>query len=244
MKTHLSPKLEKIANIASKIPFVKSLLKPFYYGYKKRIYNNRYNCLHTIGIRVLKEFDCVMINNNINYTVYAGTLLGAIREGGMLKHDLDIDTAIWNLDYGPHIETALKKEGFRLTRRFEIDRGRLGREETYNKDGVDIDVFYIYSDEKGTYNTDYHQVDGSANFYDSMIKFGHVNARRCNLPISYQTRRIVFEDIEVSAMVNAKEWLEARYGKEYMIPNPSFRDSGKETNIYYWKCELATYRYW
>lgn len=243
MRTHLSPQLEKTANTVSKIPFIKACLKPFYYWYKKRVSTNRFECLHTNGIRVLKEFDQIMVNNSINYTVYAGTLLGAIREGGMLKHDFDIDTAIWDKDYTPTIESALKKGGFKLTRRFEVDGGKLGREDTYEKDGVDIDIFYIYCDKNGTYNTDYHSVNGCANFYDSMKKYGHVNVRRCNLPIKYETRRIPFDGIYVSAMLNAEEWLAARYGKNYMIPNPNYHDSGDEFNIYYWKNELATYKY-
>lgn len=241
MKTHISPKLERLANKVSKIPFMKTILKPIYYKYKKQIEYNRFSSLHLRGVRVLHEFDNVMVANHINYTVYAGTLLGAIREKGLLKHDLDIDTAIWNKDFGPHIEQSLSEAGFSLIRRFEIDRGKLGREDTYSKDGVDIDIFYIYCDENGTYNTDYHNVDGAANFYDSMIKFGHVNARRCNLPVSYETNRVPFENIMVSAMCNAEDWLIARYGKNYMIPDPDFKDSGRAQHIYYWECDKATY---
>ena len=41
MRTVLSPKLIRIANNVAKIPFMKSLLKPFYYPYKQRITDNR-----------------------------------------------------------------------------------------------------------------------------------------------------------------------------------------------------------
>lgn len=241
MRTQLSPKMERIAHIASKFPFVKQLLKPFYYRYKQHILTNRSQCLHSEGIRVLSEFDRIMTENKITYTVYAGTLLGAIRERGMLKHDLDIDTAIWNKDFGPHIEKALQAGGFKLARRFEVEGGRLGREDTFVKDGVDIDIYYIYCDEKGTHNTDYKTVEGAANFYDSMLKYGRVDVRRCDLPVSYETERVPFENIEVSAIRNAREWLEKRYGKDYMVPNPKYRDTGREKNIYLWENVKATY---
>ena len=76
-----------------------------------------------------------------------------------------------------------------------------------------------------------------------MLKHGHVIVRRCNLPVSYETERIAFENIQVSVLKNAKEWLAARYGADFMIPNPDFRDTGKEKNIYYWDDVKATYKH-
>ena len=47
--------------------------------------------------RALEEVSSLLKNNNINFWVCHGTLLGIIRENRLLPWDKDIDLAVWDL---------------------------------------------------------------------------------------------------------------------------------------------------
>lgn len=243
MQTKLSPRLLAFANKVAKIKYLKSLLKPFYYPYKERIQRNRRSQFHKYGLSILEDFDRIMTSNGFSYFVFAGTLLGAVREKGFIKHDLDIDVAMFNDDYSPELEQILVSNGFSIKRRFEIENGKYGREETYEKNNVSLDIFYIYSDEKyPTYQCDFSGVLGTSSPDDSMEKYGYVRARRIEFPISRKVARVPFETIMVNAPENYDEWLRCRYGDDYMIPNPNFHDTGKNPHMFQWEGVKASFR--
>lgn len=242
MRTKLSPKLTEIAHQISRIPGLKFLLKPIYYRYKKHIDRNRNKIFKANALNILSDFDKILTENHISYSVFAGTLLGAAREKGFIKHDIDIDTCMWNEDYSPQTEEILRKAGFKLIRRFEIDNGKRGREETYQKDGIDIDIFYIYTDSSfDSYQCDFGYMKGTASHEESMRKYGCVRTRRIEFPVKKKFIRLPFETITVNTITNYHEWLSYRYGKNYMIPDPSFEDKGDNPNIRDWKEVKATY---
>lgn len=244
MRTKVSPKLMELAHRVAGIPGMKKLLKPLYYPYKERINKNRNKVFREKALSVFKEFDNILISNNIHYSVFAGTLLGAVRERGFIKHDCDIDTCIWYKDYSPKLTELLVHNGFKLVRRFEVDGGKKACEETYQKDGIDIDVFFIYSDDKfPSYQCDFGCVEGTASHEESMSKYGFVTTRRIEFPVSYEVIRVPFETIEVNILSNAEEWLESRYGSDYMIPNPKFCDKVANPRMFKWEEVRATFWY-
>ena len=238
-----SERIISIGSVLSKIPGAKVILKPINHLYLRFLNYNRNKAFKEHGIQVLKEFDELMRNNNIHYTVFAGTLLGAIREGGLLKHDLDLDTMMFNEDYSLNTQKLLEKAGFKLLHKFEVEGGNLGREETYIKNNVTIDIYYVYQDEMfPTYQCDFWAEEGAYSMQDSMNKYGYVKVRRLEFPVSHHVRRVPFESIAVNVPENAEEWLSYRYGKNYMTPDPEFIDKGDNPNIFYWTKVKATYQ--
>ena len=231
----MNKKIVKVVRFVCKIPFmlrIKNALLPYWNHLEENYINKN---VRKYGIGVLADFDTVMNKNNIHYAVFAGTLLGAIREKGLLKHDMDIDTMMFNKNYSENTQKLLEKEGFKLIRQFLVEDGKVAREETYAKKGVHIDIYYIYSDERfPTYQCDFYQADGAKNNGESMEKFGYVRVRRLEFPVSEKVRRVDFENIKVNVPFNAEEWLEYRYGKNYMIPDPNFKDKGDNPNIIDW----------
>ena len=220
-----------IANMASKIHGVKKLLKPIYYSYKNRIYKNRNELFKSNALTVLKAFDELMAQYNIPYSVFAGTMLGAIREKGFIKHDLDLDVTVFYSDRPLNMTDIMRSAGFKLIKYFTVDGGKHGLEETYEMDGVTLDIFYVHYDENGcTYQCDFHS-EGLTSWEHAMIKYGHIGARKLAMPVSRELIRVPFEDISVNVMSNYDEWLRCRYGNDYMIPNPDFHDTGMNAYI-------------
>lgn len=235
MRIRFPQRILQMARKMSWVPGLKFLLMPFYKRYVRHINNNRNNAFQKNGIRIMKEFDEIMMKNGIHYSVFAGTLLGAIREKGVLKHDMDLDTVMFNSDYSPQTQMLLEKAGFKLIHSYLIDKGARGREETYEKDDVSIDIYYVFSDEQyPTYQCDFHGIEGTFSHEESQQMYGYVLARRIEFPISYEVRRSQFENIEVNVLANAEEWLECRYGKDYMTPDPNFCDKGDNPHIFEW----------
>lgn len=234
------------AHEIGKIPGVKPLFSKLYWSCYRKFYLMPMNKnLHKNALPVLADFDRVMSENNVCYSACAGTLLGAVREHGFIKHDLDVDTLIFNKDYSPKIQMILEAAGFTLVKRYLVENGEKGREETYEKNGVGIDIFYAYEDEESTYLCDFcTTLPDVVTPEGSMKKYGRVACRRLNLPFKYEFIRVPFESITISIMANYEEWLSTRYGSDYMIPNPKFHDKPEHkfiriwdevTAIYWWK---------
>lgn len=230
-----------IVPVLYKFTITKWLLRPFYHIIRDVAESNKNKIFKKNGIKVLKDFDDIMMRNGIHYSVFAGTLLGAIREKGLLKHDLDLDTVMFEKNYSPHVRELLEAGGFRLLHGYYIDEGKIGKEETFIKDGVSIDIYFVYADKEfPTYQCDFYAEKGAVSHEDSMKKFGYLLARRIELPVSEEVRRVPFENIEVNVLANAEEWLYGRYGKNYMIPDPLFADKGDNPHIKNWDEVKAT----
>lgn len=241
MKHVLSHRLMEIANKVAKVPGMKQILKPFYYPYKKHLSKKRNDTFKKNALLVLKAFDRIMEQEDMIYTLAFGTMLGAVRENGFISHDLDIDVFMWRDDYSHRIPDALSRGGFKLCHTFLADRGNLGREETYEKDGVTIDIFYIYPPfNELPYVCDFGPFPGLVSNEQSMRERGGVLARRIEIPVSKTRIKVHFEDIELYIPDNYKEFLSSRYGDDYMIPKPSWRN-GDNPHIVNWETISSTY---
>lgn len=65
--------------------------------------------LHEVQLMILKDFIEISERNNIEYFVYAGTALGAIRHKGFIPWDDDIDVIMFRDQYEKFLE-VMKKE--------------------------------------------------------------------------------------------------------------------------------------
>ena len=210
-------------------------LKYFYHRYKNAIANKRKKYFKENGLDVLAIFDKCLTENGVGYSLAFGTMLGAIREKGLIKHDFDLDVVIWSEDYDPNLRKALEEYGFQLVHELLVDDGRLGREETYILNDVTIDLFYVYpAIDEYPYCCDFFSCEGCVSLMDSMRKYGHIKARRLQLPWQKDFVRVPFETLHLPVCKNAHEILSFRYGPDYMIPNPAWNylDTNKYITIW------------
>jgi phosphorylcholine metabolism protein LicD len=84
----------------------------------------------------IKDFDRICRDNNITYWADSGTLLGAVRDGGIIKHDDDIDVCVDEKDYEKLVEVLKNHPVYNITTADYIDRFM-----RRDVDSVYIDVF-------------------------------------------------------------------------------------------------------
>lgn len=196
------------------------------------------------GLETLKVFDETMTENGFKYSLAFGTMLGAVREKGFIKHDADIDVFMWIEDYSPNLIDILLKHGFTFSHSFLVDDGKSGKEDTIMLDGVQIDIFYIYPKIEGhefPYCCDFVVHPDCLSREHSVRKYGGLLPRRLEMPISHEVVRVPFESLSLPIISNAKEFLSYRYGDDYMTPNPNWV-SGSNPNIIPWKGKVAIYK--
>ena len=232
----------EIAHKAVRIPGVKSLLKPIYYLFKKWVEDSQRRRFLRNGLHVLQQFDICMADFGVEYTLAYGTLLGAVREKGFIKHDFDIDVYVWAEDYSERMAVALKAAGFELIHDFMVEDGTIGREETYKYEGVAIDIFYVYDGGEYPYCCDFTTIDGVPTFNQCMQKYGRVRARKFDLPMNRQRERVPFETIELYIPKNAHHVLNFIYGPDYMTPDPNYDSNSWNEHIHIWEDKAAYYR--
>lgn len=243
MKNTISPSLLLLADRVAKIPFAKAILKPFYYPYKRYVNQKRNEQFHKMGLQVIKEFHQCFEENNLFYTLAFGSMLGAVREKGFIKHDLDLDVFVWADEDRSKIHKCLVEAGFKLEHSFTVDGGKLAREDTYVKYDVSIDLFYVYPPiNKYTYTCDFKPFEGTVSWLDSEKKHGGIVARRFELPIVKERIKKQFEDTELYVPTNYDEFLRMRYGETYMIPDPSW-SNGDNPYIIVWQDKLAHFQH-
>lgn len=201
-----------IKKIIKKSPCLYNIsIKIMGYFYKKKIVH----AYRKYGKEAIQLFAKCMDDNNIPYSLAFGSILGAIREHGFIKHDLDIDTFIWIDDFSNDIIKRLQEVGFKWSRSISVDGDKYGREDTFVYKGVNIDIFYLYpAIDKYPYCCDFLPItkDGEKRRLP----------RRIEIPVSRKTKIVPFEGIKVKIPANAEEICEFRYGPSYMTPNPNW----------------------
>lgn len=228
----MTEKEMKIIKVIGKIPFIKPLLR---YTFKDKF--NKYVSVNELkskesfrnyALEALSKFDECMKENNYFYTLAFGSILGAIREKGFIKHDLDIDVYMWIEDFNSNIIKELKKYGFTWYSNYLVDNGKLGREDTFEYKGAHIDIFYIYPKmDKYPYCCDFVQ--------DKNLKKNKRLPRRIEFPIIKERKLVDFENLKLYVPSNAEEICQFRYGPNFMIPDPSWDWVNAKESIVEWR---------
>ncbi len=110
---------------------------------KKQTLISDINEIKALEVEILRKFDNFCTENNLKYCLTGGSLLGAVRHGGIIPWDDDIDVAMYRPDYDKLLKLADEMpDDCKL---FSIERGdksaRLyGR--ICNKSYISVDKFY------------------------------------------------------------------------------------------------------
>lgn len=178
-------------------------------------YRKRRN-LQKYGKEVLSLTKEVLDSLGIEYWLIGGTLLGAVREKGFIKHDDDLDIAIKLKDFTPKIREELAKKDIIFAKEYIIDNGAYGREENYKyKRKIRMDIFYAIIDNRNQ-KCSYH----------CFIKKEDLKPNeRCIYEFTFPfegTEEYMFLGEYFKVPKNYDNYLKAEYGENYMIPNSNW----------------------
>lgn len=233
--------LKKLIKTVGKVPILKSVLgfifKDTHKKYTAAIHKQRIDAYHKFGLEALSKFDECMRANKLRYTLAFGSILGAIREKGFIKHDLDIDTFMWIEDFSPKIIESLQEYGFTWLYNYSIDNDKYGREDTFSYKGVNIDIFYIYPK--------INEYPYCCDFVSEDERKKHERLpRRIELPISKERKMVKFETLDLYVPANAEEFCEFRYGPNYMTPDPEWNWINEKSSIVEWRDKMQVTKHY
>ena len=118
--------------------------------------------------RALEDASNLLKDNNINFWVCHGTLLGIIRENRLLPWDKDIDLAVWDHEISrDHVATIFENEGYKQ-QFFFADVDSLH----FHGEGKDIDInFFKKTNKIGSWKG---AISKEGLFNKLIIHFAHI----------------------------------------------------------------------
>lgn len=182
----------------------------------KKIIKTKNKKFSESGIETFQDLCKLLNERNIKFWLCYGTLLGYVRENGILKHDFDFDIGLWNDDYSKELESALEAHGFKLMHQFKSITDYPAFEQTYEKNGVSIDFFYHYANEDKIWTNVFYR----EKFEDNLEK-GLFRIRKLDYPKA-ELQKVTFLNTSVFIPSNAEEYLAEIYGDNWRIPDPNY----------------------
>lgn len=159
----------------------------------------------------------------VPFHLHSGTALGAHREKTFIRHDEDVDLAVFAKDYSHKIIPAMKRHGFELERTFgKIDHGK---EYTFvYKNGVFLDIFFIY---EGKYKN--NPINWYATYLNEICD--NMKYKKCRW-FSRPYRPIRMEFLGREYKVIPKKTIIDLYGKTWHTPKKYTYDEGVEKKFF------------
>lgn len=190
----------------------------------KHICNKKKKALHKSGIKTVFDIQNILSNYKIPFFFDMGTLLGIIREGELLSHDMDIDVAIYiPLEEIDKFRKYMCDNDCKLAYSYVADRvGNV--EDSFLKNGIKFDVNYYRKD--GEQDICYLLYrDAERQYADDNI----LDVVKLRCPSIKSILLYDFKGKKVNVPENPEQYLETRYGK-WRVP---------DKNYVYWKGNSA-----
>lgn len=178
---------------------------------RKMLQKNGIELIHTIQNLLAGEF----------FFFDMGTLLGIIREGRLLGHDLDVDIGVVVKDFETieKIHNILIHNGCEIFRTYRIDEIGVV-EESFMYNNIKFDIGYYYT--KNNQSVIYLMYKDPENPHSD----GTLNVVELSCPLIESTTTTLFKGEKINIPSNAEFYLEQRYGENWRIP---------DKNYIYWK---------
>jgi hypothetical protein len=225
--------VEKNKLLSSMVKYIyhRTISKNSDYKKNKRFLKNATEIMHKID-DIFNELD-------IHYWLEYGTLLGVIRDNSFIKHDYDVDLGLFLEDYSKDIEKVFNKHGFKKVRKFSIDKGEYGLEESYVFNDVAVDLFYFTRKDNQMYSHGFKNEEGKS-WVQTVKDNGGLIVREIYFPYS-GFKKQEFLGREYSVPYDSDAHLKAFYGEEYKEPNPNWDPYTMAENVITLNNKLGDY---
>ena len=183
--------------------------------------------LRSNGIHLVHFIQDVLTGEDFFFDM--GTLLGIIREGRLLRHDMDIDIGVvsQSSDRVEHIREALVNQDCSLLKEYVIE-GIGVVEDSFLKDGIKFDISYYFDKEDESVVYLMRKCD-NAEFGDKYDVFELSCA-----PVG-EINKIDFFGKKINVPMDSEDYLKTRYGDNWRIPDKNYKywegPSARPTNL-------------
>lgn len=187
-------------------------LRKIYWDTKQRI---RLGKMKKNNVNVANEVFDIMSSTSIKYHIGFGTLLGFVREGYFIQHDLDIDFCIYDYNDVETLASIFKKQGFSFLHCCVYEQKIV--EFTVKKMGISIDFFVMESSEC------------IAKAYTFLREYGvqypaeeYITAYSISISLPNGLEQCEVGGVKVVIPCNSKIMLRELYGENWSTPNPNW----------------------
>lgn len=177
------------------------------------------------GMQQINVVENIMKGTNAIFYAYAGTLLGIVRDGALIKWDMDIDYGVViNESFGwEDLQRTMESAGHKKVREFAF--AERVTEQTYQIGKIRVDFFgqFHLDDSMAMYS--YDRLDNvQYPDMDTMSVFEEIR------PKVERTKIIEINGVAVTIPENAEEFLAAIYNEDWRIPNPAWNPRSSKTS--------------
>lgn len=139
-----------------------------------------------------------------------GTLLGFVREGGFIGHDIDVDLGLPASAHSSELEAALERAGLEIYGRYGSPENGLEltvRSRWLYLPGTSLDLFFFYEDGDSMWHAAYYK--------------GH--QLRYRYP-RFETGPLEVRGVEYQVPHPPEAFLETKYGPNWTRPDPTWNN--------------------
>lgn len=135
--------------------------------------------IQQVSLDILKDVHEFCVENDIKYTLFSGTLIGAIRHEGFIPWDDDLDIALTRPEYDKFVRTYRSKRGYKLFARERQGNNvyiAYARVCEMNNTYVNDEKFPWTNEDKGIW-IDVFPLDGAEETWEMAVKQSDDNYR-------------------------------------------------------------------
>lgn len=203
-----------------------------------REFNRKVKNLHGYGLVMLRKYFEVCSERNVKAWLEYGTLLGAVRENSFIPHDFDLDVGMYASDYTDEFHSLLVKKGFKKNQEFYLvdvqTNCKTITEVTYTYNSLSIDIF-LSSPIDEAYRAIYVYA------YNNPEQMTGIQAKRFRVNTVEPLEDVSINGKYFKSPKNPKQLLSQIYGPNYMIPNPNWKPTKKNTEVVTWLNNACEY---
>lgn len=172
------------------------------------------------GQRLAVDLENALSKTDLFYFFTYGNLLGLIRDGSFIKHDLDMDIGVLKNDRFDWevLDNAMKTIDMHKKHEFIYDGNVV--EATYeNKEGLSVDFFLYHREDEHMFVYEFYRSD--AVLYNSQYEF---SAKMLIQPLIKNVQRREINGTVYTLPENPEIFLEEVYGEHWDIPDPNWQE--------------------
>ena len=170
------------------------------------------------GSELLSVFSRIILEEGCGYWLFWGTLLGAYREKGFIKHDDDIDIGMYDTDISIRLVNKMIDSGFKVMH-CVVDKDFVGGFQlAFMYKDIKFDIYSFHKDERSGMNTVFCPIPYNYAKWGYAERTDIFDILHVHMPAWKSLIEVPFENIVVTIPSNADDILRILYGDNYMTP--------------------------